>query len=259
MTIPESIRDNIALVIFSTLFGALITFIITKVTRKTARMRYSTSVERVALAADDPTFGSVRVTWRNESVRNLYLATLEIENTSTNDFENIEFKVTCSDGTLLLGERTSVGGTSYAVDWSQKYSEALLVPPNGAPTPEQWNIYSLSREYTVRVLNRGQLLHLNYLCTRPNDDLNPVIFLSTQIKGAKLKYQSRSNLVHGIPTQVAVVDGVSIAALTTIACGLIVHSPLVASIICVVVGLFAQSIGAVEYKLRTWLWKLLAG
>jgi hypothetical protein len=72
MNIPEVVRNNFIASTCGTLFGVLITFIVTKVTGKTARLRYSTRVERVALAADDPIFGSVRITWRNSDVRNLY-------------------------------------------------------------------------------------------------------------------------------------------------------------------------------------------
>ena len=129
MTLPEVIRTNFAPVVFGTLFGALVTFILSKLANKTARLRYSMRVERVALAADDPVFGTVRITWGDgHNMRNLYLATLEIENLSTRDFENVEFKVYCANETTLLGEMTSVHDSSYTVQWSPAFRESLTVP-----------------------------------------------------------------------------------------------------------------------------------
>jgi hypothetical protein len=192
-------------------------------------------------------------------MRNLYLATVEIENTSTRDFENVEFKVYSAHETLLLGERTSVSGSPYIVSWSPTFRESLAVPAGGAITGDQWGIYNHSREYKVPVLNRGQLLHFNYLCTRPNDDVTPGVFVSTRLKGARLEYQSRSDFLHGVPTQITRAHGVAIAILTAILCGYFLRDARYASAICILVGLFAQSLGAGEYKLRRWLWRLLAG
>ena len=84
--------------VFSALFGAFVGFIVTKIANKTARLRYSTGVERIALAADDAIFGSVRVTWGDgNSVRNLYLVTIDVENESTRDFEDVELRVYCAE------------------------------------------------------------------------------------------------------------------------------------------------------------------
>lgn len=259
MSVSDIFSSNLAVSIISLLAGALITAVATKLHGRTAQVRYSTRTDRLALAADDPIFGSVRISWRNQEVRNLYMVSVEIENASDRDFESVEFKVYTTNDTFLLGERTSVVNTPYIVKWSDEFSAALAVAPGGTPTVNQWNTYNHGRDYRVPVFNRGQLLQHTYLCTRPADDVPPAIFLSMQLKGAKLKYQVRSNLVVGVPAQVAIPRGLVVAVLCVFVCGFSLGNVWAASGISMVVGLFAQLIGAAEYKGERWVRELIAG
>jgi len=255
----DTLRSQLAVSLISLAIGALITMVMTRLLGKTARLRYSTRTDRLAIAADDPIFGSLRVSWQNQAMRNLHMASVEIENTSTRDFENVEFKVYTANETFLLNERTSVVGTPYIVNWSDAFRTSLAVAPGASLSDAQWNIYYHSREYRVPVLNRGQVLQLSYLCTRPNDDAIPAVFVSTQLKGATLKYQFRSNLVLGVPVQLAIGRGLVVASLVVVACALSLRSVWVASGISLVAGLCALLLGAVEYKAERWLRRLLAG
>jgi hypothetical protein len=127
------------------------------------------------------------------------MATVEIENSSNQDFENVVFKIYTAQETNLLTERTFVVNTPDIVHLSAEYKASIAAAADGEPTAAQWFTYYHSREYRVPVFNRGQLLRLEYLCTRPNDDVPPGVFVSTQLKGAKLNYQTRFNLVLGVP------------------------------------------------------------
>lgn len=259
MSASDVLNNNLGVAVISLLVGALITALATKLHGRTARLRYSTRTNRLALAADDPIFGSVRISWRNQDVRNLHMLSVEIENASSRDFENVEFKVYTANETFLLSEWTSVVNTPYIVKWSAEFRASLAVAIGGVPTAEQWNIYNHSREYRVPVLNRGQLLQLTYLCTRPTDDAEPTVFVSAQLKGAKLKYQVRSNFVVGVPVQVAIARGLVVAGVVVVACGLSLQSVWAASGIGMAVGLFAQVVGAVEYRGEQWLRRLISG
>ena len=89
---PSDILANPLLVAaISAAVGVLLTVVATKVLAKTAILRYSTRTDRTGTAADDLVFGNVRVSWRDNPVRNLYMTLVEIENTSNRDFENVGF------------------------------------------------------------------------------------------------------------------------------------------------------------------------
>jgi hypothetical protein len=239
--------------------GALIAAFAAKLQNRTAKLTYSTRVERVALAADDPVFGAVRVSWRDMNVRNLHMATIEIENSSGRDFENVDLKTYTHQETVLLNEFTSVVGTPYIVEWSPGFRASLAVASGAEATDEQLRIYNHSREYRVPVFNRGQVLRFNYLCTRPGDDTWPFVYMSTQLKGGKLVQQIRTNIVLGVPVHLAAARGSVLSVLAVIACGLFVRNVWIASSICMSVGLWAQIIGALQYKGERWLRNLLFG
>jgi hypothetical protein len=248
----SGIADNkLALSLFSAAIGILLTAIVQKILSKTVRFRYSTNVQRIAISADDDVFGAVRVTWSGNDVRNLHMVQLEIENGSSRDFENVDFKVYVAGDTFLLTERSSVEGTPYIVPWSDAYKTSLIVPSGTAPTDAQQKIYYHSRDYLLKVFNRGQLLRFNYLCSRPSDDKQPDVFVSTMLKGARMFRHNRV-LFYGVPRDHAILRGLVICALTIFASHYL-HNLWAAAILCMIVGLAVLPLGVLEYRLERWI------
>jgi hypothetical protein len=83
-------RSNFLSALPGLIAGSLVTALGTKLYGKTKRLRFSTTMVRIALAANDDIFGSVRVSWREQDVRKLYLASVEVENASGTDFESVD-------------------------------------------------------------------------------------------------------------------------------------------------------------------------
>jgi len=155
MSLLNTSGSGIGVSLIALVVGSLLTTITQKLLAKTAKFRYSTNVQKVATSADDPIFGSIRVTWGNNGVRNLYIAEVEIENLSSRDFENADFKVYSEFGTFLLNERSSVEGTPYIVPWSEAFKASLAIEQGGTPTQAQQNAYYHSRDYNLKAFNRG--------------------------------------------------------------------------------------------------------
>jgi hypothetical protein len=259
MVIPEIVHNTLLSSTISAAVGAAVTLTVTRLLAKTARFRFSKTVERIALSADDAVFGSVRMTWQNQPMRNLYMASIEIENCSNRDFENVDFKVYVAPDTSLLTERTPIPNTPYIVKWSPEYKASIAVAQGAQPTAAQWGIYYHSRDYLLPVFNRGQILHFSYLCTRPNDDVQPDIFVSSQLKGARMNEQLRRNVLFGVPTQICLARGLVICIITVVGCGTLLHNPWITSGVSMVVGLCALFLGLVEYKAERWITRLIAG
>ncbi|MEQ1575063.1 MAG: hypothetical protein ABL993_12535 [Vicinamibacterales bacterium] len=85
------------------------------------------------------------------------------------------------------------------------------------------------------------------------------MFVSTQLKGATVRLQTRSNFVLGVPVQVTLPRGLAVAGLVMVRCTLWLSQVWLASVVGVVVGLFAQFVGALVYKSERWLRRLIAG
>ncbi|HEX3738506.1 MAG TPA: hypothetical protein VHV29_02155 [Terriglobales bacterium] len=256
MSLLDITDNKLALTLIAAVAGILLTTIVQKILSKTVRFRYSTNVQRVAISADDDVFGAVRVTWGNSPMRNLYLAQLEIENGSSQDFENVEFKVYVPNETVLLGERSSIEGTPYIVPWGDAFKASITVANSAAATDAQQKMYHHSRDYLLKVFNRGQLLRLNYLCTRPNDDNKPELFVSTMLKGARM-FRHNRRLFYGVPHNNALVRGLFISALAVLVCGHYLHNVWFAAILCMIVGLMVLPLGVLAYRLERGLRKLI--
>ena len=187
--------------------GVLGTLLVGALRTRSARFRYSTRVDRIGTSVDDPVFGAVRVQWRDNDVRNLYMAVVEIENASSKDFEDVGLTIyTGNDTLLLLSEQTRMIDSPNTVLWSPDF-RARLGPAGGVLTHEQWEIYYHRREYLVPVFNRGQVLEFHYMCTRPDDDLLPHVFVEAPVKGVKLLYRQKTRLVLGVPFELALIYG----------------------------------------------------
>src|ERR1700674_363517 len=259
MAIPEVVRNNLAVSICSLLFGTFIGWVFTRLQSRTKRLHYSSLSERIGLSTNDPIFGTVQVTWAGQPVRNLYMIRITVKNESNYDFENVPLKVYSAPETLIYNERTSIVGTPYIAMYAATYKASLAVPGGQRPTPAQYNIYYNSREYDIPIFNRGQVVEMSYLCTRPNDDIQPLLFVSTQLKGVKLIRDERQVLASGVPLQAALLRGLLTCLLTVLFCTVYVHRVWLASTVCLIVGLFAQLIGTFEYKAERSIWKAFAG
>lgn len=243
--------------------GSVVTLIFYKIRNKTGVFGYISNSNRVALSADDSIFGSVRATWQGHQVRNLHFFAIEVENLTSTDYENVEFKVYSANDTLILNERTEVIETPYIIPWSDSYQKKMAADRGQQATAQQTEEHSHNREYLLPVFNRSQKLRFSYLCTKPNDDQEPGVFISTPAKGVRLKALKNPyvilNPIWGVPIPAAIVRALIIAVLVVILCGLFVENVWLASAVSMFVGLTGQFFGAALYKVEKIVKKLIAG
>ena len=157
----QALSDKLVVALVAAVAGMLGTLLVGALRTRSARFRYSTRVDRIGTSADDPVFGTVRVQWRNNDVRNLYIAVVEIENASSKDFEDVGLTIYTGNDTLLLSEQTRMIDSPNTVLWSPDFRARLVGPAGGVLgvlTQAQWEIYNHRREYLVPVFNRGQVL-----------------------------------------------------------------------------------------------------
>ena len=234
--LSDLLNNRLFVSMISLIAGVLITGIASWIRNKTSAFPFSLRTNRVGLSADDAIFGSVRITWQNQQMRNLYTATLELENATVKDFENIEFKVYAGNETFLLNESTAIVDTPYIINWTDEYSRSMEVPEGEQLSNQQWDQYYHSREYAVPVFNRTQKLQFTYLCTRPNDDQVPGVWVSTQARGIRLKQRANLNEVLGVPVPIAIVRGLIISIAVVVACGFFLKNVWITATLSMMVG-----------------------
>ncbi len=250
MTLPDLsqlIDSKALLAALSAVGGGLIGNLVAVLRSRVKTLEYTVNHDRMAFSADDAIFGSIRVTWQNHDVTNLFSTRITLENHTGKDFTNLKIKVFTGD-TLLLGERTEIPGTTYTLKWTDDYQQQVYVPPGSNPTEQQFSIYNHSREYVIPVLNRGQRAVMTYLTTVPNGNQGPGAWLDMLHEGAKVQYRQVVPKVHGVPIRLAISVGIVACVAVLVIASFTLTEPWAAAAICMVFGLFAQSIGAFLYR-----------
>lgn len=250
MTLPDLnqlIDSKALLAAISAVGGGLIGNLIAVLRNRVKTLEYTVNHDRMAFSADDEIFGSIRVTWQNHDVTNLFSTRVTLENQTGKDFTNLRIKVYTGD-TLLLGERTEIPGTTYILKWTEEYQQQVHVPLGSTPTEQQFKIYNHSREYVVPVLNRGQRVVMTYLTTIPGGTQGPAAWLDMLHEGVKVQYRQVVPQIHGVPVRLALSVGLIACVVVLVIASFTLTEPWAAAAICMVFGLFAQSVGAFLYR-----------
>lgn len=245
--INQLLESKTFISLLSLVGGGLVGNLIAVLRSRVKTLEYTANHDRMAFSADDAIFGSIRVTWQNHNVTNLFSSRVVLENQTGKDFTNLKIKVYTGD-TLLLGERTEISGTTYILRWSDEFQRELLVPQGGTPSEQQFNAYNHSREYIVPVLNRGQRAIMTYLTTVPNGSEGPAVWLDILHEGVRVQYRQAVPQIHGVPVRLALSIGLITCLVVLALSSFFISEAWAAAVICLVFGLFAQSIGAFVYR-----------
>jgi hypothetical protein len=210
-------------------------------------VEYYVGHERVAMAAKDSIFGNVSVTWQGHEVDNLFMSTVTIVNTSGKDYSDIEFCVYTQEA-KLLNQYTEIAGTSYNIEFTEKYNDFIKVGDGGEPTAEQFAKYHHRREFLIPVFNRGSRAVMRFLTTVPNNG-NPVILVDSSKEGVSAKFMIDEQKILNAPANKSIGLGVFLSLLVMILVGFSQESTLVASIICVTFTVVSPIVGALFYKM----------
>ena len=241
------LQNRLIVVLFSVIVGAILTLLIQRILKKRGLFTYFVSHYRVGISADDVIFGTVRATWNNHPVDNLYSSSVELRNESLKDYENVIVKVFTND-TVLLTERTEIVGTSRILEWTTDFAHRLTVPPGGEPTDTQRSLHAREREYLIPTMNRGQLVRFTYLNTS-SGQLQPTIWLDILHKGIKTKFRVAQPEFLGVPQFSAALVGSVLGLLVVALVIATVETLWLAAVLSFLCGLFVLLPGAASIKL----------
>jgi len=237
--------------------GIILTLVTQHILGRRGLFTYFVWHNRVGVSADDAVFGTVRVTWNNNVVANLYSSTVELRNESLADYENVVVRAFSND-TILLTERTEIIGTTRLLEWTAEFSNRLAVQPGAQPTEAQHSLYGRQREYLVPTMNRGQVVRLTFL-NAVSGEKPPTLWLDILHKGVKLKFRVAHDEFLGAPRPAAVLVGSVLGVLFLAAVISLVKTVWVAAALCLLYGLVVVVPGALSIKLWRWLRDSIAG
>jgi len=241
----------------SGLGGMLVTILTQQILARRGLLTYFVRHNLVGLSADDAIFGSVRVTWNNNPVANLFSSSVELVNHSMQDYENVVVRAFTNDS-VLLNEKTEIVDTARILEWTPEFANQLAVKTGEKPTQGQSDLYGKQRDYIIPVLNRGQVIRFHYLNAAKTVN-QPTIWLDVLHKGVKLEFRVPQGEVFGVSMQSASLAGI---ALGFILVGVLVSSVdkvWIAALVALVFGFLAQVPGAYTVKLWRWLRSAFGG
>lgn len=223
--------------VFSGLGGAAVTLLAQAWLRRRGVFTYHVTHSRVGVSADDPIYGSVRVTWNDNPASNLFFSVIELTNESATDYKDVVVRM-FSNNTTLLSESAFVADSVMPISYSDDYRQTIAVPPGQTPTPEQFAIYNSRREYLVPVLNRGQVVRLSVL-NAAHEEGGPSIWLDIQHAGVICKFKPPGVHVLGVGRSEAILVGSLFGLATVIMLASVIESNLFVAILSFLIGWLA--------------------
>ncbi len=230
--------------------GVFLTLITQQILSRRGLFTYFVNHIRVGVSEDDAIFGSVRLTWNNNAIKNLFLSTTEMVNESTKDFESVIVRAFTNDA-VLLTERTEIVGTTHILEWTNDFKKKLEVKPGQLATDDQIKLHSHQREYVIPVMNRGQIVRFHFLNSATTEK-QPSIWLDVLHKGVKLKFRTPQTQFFGVPQPQAALVGAILGFVFVGTIIMFINSVWIAALISLFYGFIVLIPGA--GAIRAWRW-----
>ena len=251
------LQKQLIVAFFSLIVGGILTLLIQRILNKRGLFTYFVWHHRVGVSADDAIFGTVRATWNNYPIDNLYCSSIELRNESLKDYEDVIVKVFTND-TILLTEKAGVVDTSRILEWTKNFAKLVYVSPGSEPTDAQRELYAHEREYLIPTMNRGQVVRITYL-NATSTPQQPGIWLDILQKGVRTKFRVAQPEFLGVPQFSAARVG-SILGIVFVAVVIaIVETLWLAAVVSFLFGLLVLLPGAASIKLWRRFRDLLGG
>lgn len=231
--------------------GMALSFLTQRVLNKRGLFTYFVRHDRVGLSTDDAVFGTVRVTWNGNPVTNLYLSTVELQNKSLNDYEDVVVRVFAND-TDLLTERSQIVGTTHILEWTEEFSNKLVVKNGEQATQPQLSLYRSQRDYRIPTMNRGQVVRLAFL-NAASAGKEPSLWLDILHKGVRLKFQVAQRIFMGVPMPAASLIGSALGVAFLPIVIWFKDTVWIAAVLCFAYGLVVLVPGALTIRFWRWL------
>ncbi len=252
----EFLNNRPVLGLVSAALGVVLTLLTQRILGKRGLFTYYVWHNHVGVSADDAVFGTVRVTWNDNVVANLYSSTVELRNESLKDYENVTVRVFSND-TALLTERTEIVGTTQFLRWTDEFAKMLAIRPDAAPTADQQQLVATRRDYLIPTMNRGQVVRFTFL-NAPTGDKPPSLWLDILHKGVKLKFRVAHNEFMGVQQPTAVLVGTAMGLVFLSIVIWLFDTVWIAATLCFLFGLLVVVPGSLAIKLWRWLRDLLS-
>lgn len=192
-TLLKLIPPTITLIVTS-LFGLFVGVLIEKFKNRYRTITYSIFTQKVKPSLSENLGGHLKISLGNREIDTLKVVTVEIENKSSIDIENVEVKFTLGKGAYFQGNEGFLQKNFSWLYWNYDFNDyynKVLEDNNNTQTDNQTGLKIIpdelqqridfvlaNRNYLIPVFNRKEKAIFNFLIEDPVDGIEAEIFPS---------------------------------------------------------------------------------
>ena len=257
MDISNIIDSKLFIGISSAIIGITLTIIAHLYLNKRGIFSYYVFHTRIGQSTRNKVYGSVKLTWNESPISNLYLSKVELINKSLKDYESVIVKI-FTNNTILLTQSTQIVGTTRSIDFTEEYIKKISVKEDNKPSKEQLALFRKQRDFFVPTMNRNQTLRFEFLNSAISTQ-QPSIWVDVLHKGVKCKFRIAQNMIFGVPKGDAAIIGAIFGLIVVFLLIIFINNVPISAFISFIIGLTVIIPGAFIVKIFRKIRDLLAG
>ena len=236
--------EKLTLGVGSLIIGIVFNHFWNKYVNKVSHLAFSIWHSYIGSSFEDVNYGSVKLSYNNSEVKNLYSSKIEIRNNSNKDIADLELNISCNDGSLILVSHGKNVNSIKELRFTDSYFRLLE-----KVSPDNALIIYTHRDYIVPVINRGDRVEINLLMTNTNA-IKPILYVTCEHKGIKLKYFSDQPKLFGVPQKESVIIGLVIAIFLCLPIYFLIDNHIIILTLTFLNGLISSIYGVLSLKLN---------
>lgn len=257
MDISNIINSKLFIGISSAIIGITLTIIAHLYLNKRGIFSYYVFHTRIGQSTENKVYGSVKLTWNESPISNLYLSKVELINKSLKDYESVIVRI-FTNNTILLTQSTQIVGTTRSIDFTEEYIKKISVKEDNKPSKEQLALFRKQRDFFVPTMNRNQTLRFEFLNSAISTQ-QPSIWVDVLHKGVKCKFRIAQNMIFGVPKGDAAIIGAIFGLIVVFLLIIFINNVPISAFISFIIGLTVIIPGAFIVKIFRKIRDLLAG
>ena len=161
--------------------GSVSMWLFQYLSRRRGLFTYAVQHFRIGMSGSDPALGTITINWNENPVKELFLSTIALRNSSFKDYENVHVRVFAGNTTILT-DRTEIIGTTRFLKWTDNFLSLMLKKNKNQA---EIDLVSTRRDYEIPTMNRGQEVRFTIL-NLPTGIDSPTLWIDILHKGEPL-------------------------------------------------------------------------
>jgi hypothetical protein len=232
------------------IIGIAIKHIWDKYINRITRIKYSIWHNYIGSSLEDVKFGSVKLLYNNTELKNLYASNVILKNETGKDVNDLELNISCNNGSLILVSHGRNSNSIKELEFTSNYRE--IIDRN---IPDDATYIYTRRDYKIPVINRGDVIEITLLTTNLNNE-RPLLFVTSEHKGVKLKFYIEPIKLLGVPQNTSVFTGMAASLILCIPIFYYVKYIPLLIVLSLLNGWIASLYGVVILRIFKWLKRL---